>query len=103
MLIRSQDKKIITNLDNVSYLTIEGIEKKWDELYTVNGTNIPNTWFIRAEGLFIGEYSTEEKAIKVLDAIQDIYAKHLEVRIGNMTTAAYNWPKVFQMPQDDEV
>lgn len=42
-----------------------------------------------ADGYLIGEYSTEEKALKVLDVIQ----KQIE----------YPYNEVFQMPADDEV
>lgn len=40
--------------------------------------------------LWLGVYSTKEKALKVLDMIQN----HIE---------SENWDKVFQMPQDSEV
>lgn len=68
MWIRSQDKKILTEIHN---LDIDDINQIW------------------AGCSFIGEYSTEEKALKVLDEIQ----KRTE----------YLYPKVFQMPQDWEV
>lgn len=44
---------------------------------------------IWADGYLIGKYSTEEKALKVLDEIQ----KRTE----------YIYPKTFQMPQDEDV
>ncbi len=44
---------------------------------------------IWAEGYLIGKYSTEEKALKVLDQ----FGEHLE----------NPFRLVFQMPQDDEV
>ena len=52
-------------------------------------------------GVDIGEYSTEEKALKVLDMIHDDICElsdHVAI-FSNMLTG----PKVFQMPQDDEV
>lgn len=39
----------------------------------------------------LGSYSSEEKALKVLDEIQ------------KRTEYLYQYPKAFQMPQDDEV
>lgn len=39
--------------------------------------------------IILGKYSTEEKALKVLDEIQKI--------------TEYLWHKAFQMPADDEV
>ena len=72
MLIRSQDKKRIVNMDNIENITID---KK--DIY--------------AEGINalydLGEYTTEEKAIKVLDMIQECYVGTYGIR----------------MPQDSEV
>lgn len=74
MLIRSQDKKCIANLDNTARITID---KTKGDVYQINAGYCP-----------IAEYSTEEKAIKVLDMIQKDY----ERRWG-----------AFQMPQDREM
>lgn len=52
----------------------------------------------------IGKYSTEEKAVKVLDMIQDEYKKYatIESGFGNIH-GAFNLPKCFQMPSDESV
>lgn len=68
MWIRSQDRKKLTEIHDV---TIYHDKQIW------------------AGCSFIGEYSTEEKALKVLDMIQ----KNLE----------YPYYEVFQMPTDTEV
>ena len=68
MWIRSQDRKKLTEIHDA---TIYHDKQIW------------------AGCSFIGEYSTEEKALKVLDYIQD-----------NLEYPYYN---VFQMPADDEV
>lgn len=68
MWIRSQDRKILTEIHN---LDIDDINQIWD------GSSL------------LGKYSTEEKALKVLDEIQ----KRTE----------YLYPKAFQMPQDEDV
>ena len=73
MIIRSQDKKKIIPLNQPIY-----IETVVDE------------WSISTERYFLGTYSTEEKAIKVLDMIQSDYVCHKGL-----------W--YFQMPQDSEV
>lgn len=69
MWVRSQDRKILTEIHDVE---IDSGFKVW------------------GSGSLIGEYSTEEKALRVLDEIQN-----LEI----------NYPpnEVFEMPQDDEV
>lgn len=59
---------------------------KANEICIENKTNI---W---AEGYLIGKYSTEEKALKVLNQIQ-----------YNMEPFEHEPTMVFQMPADDEV
>ncbi len=117
MLIRSQDKKSIINLDNIESVDICG--------YRVEGLrNIyrdeenANTWYVAYSGyektLFIGHYSTEAKAIKVLDMIQDFYnavelfrnlsgEEHRRMA-GNIPLHEYAdiVRSVFQMPSDEE-
>lgn len=68
MWIRSQDKKILTEIHDVE---IDSGFKVW------------------GSGSLIGEYSTEEKALKVLDYIQEWY----ECSYG----------ETFQMPEDEDV
>ena len=60
-------------------------------LIKVNEICIEDKTKIWADGYLIGKYSTEEKALKVLDEIQ------------KRTEYLYQYPKAFQMPQDDEV
>lgn len=81
MLIRSQDKKVLVNLDNATSLYISN--KRVHAYY-----NDPENYDV------VGEYSTEEKAIKALDMIQGTYSKY---NAGHLNAA------VFQMPQDSEV
>ena len=97
MIIRSQNKTSIVNLDNIDCIYYSNIE---NEIIAFNGE-------IKSH---IGEYSTEEKAIKVLDMIQEEYGKHYYGQGGQMATAdiyiqpfAFIPPKVFQMPSDEEV
>lgn len=97
MIIRSQDKKSIVNMDN-----IDTIDIRENLIRAFNGGN--------DMGINIGKYSTEEKAIKVLNMIQEEYGKHYYGQGGQMATAdiyiqpfAFIPPKVFQMPSDEEV
>lgn len=71
MWIRSQDRKILTEIHN---LDIDDINQIWD------GSSL------------LGKYSTEEKALKVLDQIQ-----------YNMEPFEHEPTMVFQMPQDEDV
>lgn len=69
MWVRSKDRKILTEIHDVE---IDSGFKVW------------------GSGSLIGEYSTEEKALRVLDEIQN---------------REINYPpnEVFEMPQDDDV
>lgn len=63
MLIRSQDKRMIVNFDNIC--TVSAFpEKDSEDIYVEDGTG----------SLMVGRYSTKEKAMKVLDMIQEAYA-----------------------------
>lgn len=89
MIIRSQDKKGFVNLENIDTVCMN------DEggIYAFNGKS----------KAFIGTYSTEEKAIKVLDMICNKYFEHMAVENNGATFRILERPKVFQMPQDSEV
>lgn len=63
MLIRSQDKRMIVNFDNIC--TVSAFpEKDSEDIYVEDGTG----------SLMVGSYSTKAKAMKVLDMIQEAYA-----------------------------
>lgn len=88
MLIRSQDKKELHNLERIAMIRVV---KTIEYEYIVEVNRQKN----------IGVYSTEEKAIKVLDMIQKAYK-------GNRVEEVYHegseyFRPVFQMPQDSEV
>lgn len=68
MWVRSQDRKILTGIHDVE---VDSGFKVW------------------GSGMLIGEYSTEEKALKVLDDIEN----HLKGPYGI----------VFEMPLDEDV
>ena len=95
MLIRSQDKKILVNLEQSSYLKIRDYDR---------GFEAPDfkCWKIETSDFKLGEYSSEAKAIKVLDMIQSEYIRHRKCN-GSNTITWFTPPKVFQMPQDSEV
>lgn len=86
MIIRSQNKKSITNLNNIDTIGIEPNHCGCD-VVCFNGSEESRSK--------IGEYSTEEKAIKVLDMICRAYENY---RGGNIYEHS-----IFNMPQDSEV
>lgn len=81
MIIRSQDKTTIWNFDNVNCIHLSVDETFCHIKVWANG-----------ESLCIGHYSTDKKAIKVLD---DIFYAFRNMAFVDVVT--------FQMPQDDEV
>ncbi len=84
MLIRSQDKKSIINLSQINGLNIFYAPNKqvYEIYYHLDNENDP----------VIAEYSTEEKAITVLDMIEKCYREYSS---GNCNDFS-----VFQMPED---
>jgi hypothetical protein len=82
MIIRSQDKKKIATFDKCKA--------------TESGEVFVN-------GAFFGNYSTEEKAIKVLDMICDSYQYMKECECTRKALGVHAPEFVFQMPQDSEV
>lgn len=88
MWIRSQSKRQLVNANELY------IGKREKNHFISTGRND------------LGTYSSEEKAIKVLDMIQDFEIRHQ----ANLLLAIYREPNgnaeenmVFQMPQDSEV
>lgn len=108
MLIRSQDKRMIVNFDNICTASASP-EKHSEDIYVEDGTG----------SLMVGRYSTKAKAMKVLDMIQEAYAdeklvdytkylqrKEIEKMDDSTILALRNElmkKAVFQMPEDSEV
>lgn len=113
MLIRSQNKRMIVNFENIC--TVSAFpEKDSEDIYVEDGTG----------SLMVGRYSTKEKAMKVLDMIQEAYADAALIpmavpNIGKMFAEASASKEnellaeaigkaltnkmVFQIPEDSEV
>ena len=108
MLIRSQDKETLINFNNsivVNIIDIEGIMKM--------------ICSYSCEDYVIGRYSSNEKAMKVLDMIQESYTNGKVAQIlsyglrmvpaeeineaGKIIKNAIQSSTVFQMPEDSEV
>lgn len=113
MLIRSQNKRMIVNFNNIC--TVSAFpEKDSEDIYVEDGTG----------SLMVGRYSTKTKVMKVLDMIQEAYADAELIpmtvpNIGKMFAEASASKEnellaeaigevlmnkmVFQMPADSEV
>ena len=110
MLIRSQNKEVLVAFENLLNIEVSG---------GVISTRVDNGW-----SCLLGEYSTREKAMKVLDMIQDAYAdaKLNEILLPDVCKSASESQRgkdntsiaktirkdfmkkmIFQMPEDSEV
>lgn len=113
MLIRSQDKTVMVNMDNAFNIAIRDINGA-TAIYIGNSSSC----------CVIAEYSTKEKSLKVLDMIQEAYAEYKidctfltgftghraivesnDICVNGFKELTENFKKnmVFQMPEDSEV
>lgn len=89
MWVRSQNKEVLINANNIRI---------------GRGANFYNIVCIFYDGDYhhLGAYSTEEKALKVMDMIEEEIIKY-EAMITVDSVSFYDRKVVFQMPSDDEV
>ena len=109
MLIRSQNKEVLTNLN-----ALAGIEIAEGSVKTVI------TSYITGCSYLLGEYSNKQKAVKVLDMLQKAQAEYEMLRgmstgmggimvtyntkmIVNELEKEIQEKTIFQMPEDSEV
>lgn len=109
MLIRSQNKEVLTNLN-----ALAGIEIAEGPVKTVI------TSYITGCSYLLGEYSNKQKAVKVLDMLQKAQAEYEMLRgmstgmggimvtyntkmIVNELEKEIQEKTIFQMPEDSEV
>lgn len=89
MLIRSQDKEMIVNIYTTNHIFI-------GEAYRPNG----NLHDVCADEMRLGYYSTREKAMKVLDMIQEAYERYEYEKVFKTGLTLF---ETFQIPKDSEV
>lgn len=92
MIIRSQAKESIWNFNNVDCIHI-----------SVDNVGCYIKVYVNDNSISIGHYSTDEKAIKVLDMIQEKFLQYGTIERGFSTESVFVIPRCFQMPQDSEV
>lgn len=100
MLIRSQDKERIMNFTGASV----GIDQEMSD-----DNNICIAIFY-SENAYeeLGEYSTQKKALKVLDMIQEAYSEY-QIMLNFSVSYLHEFKEktdgfaIFQMPEDSEV
>lgn len=97
MLIRSQDKEMIINMAATNHIYVR-------EVYRPSGNLID----ISSDEMRLGYYSTKEKAIKVLDMIQEAYSEY-QIMLNFSVSYLHEFKErtdgfaIFQMPEDSEV
>lgn len=97
MLIRSQNKRMIANFNNICTVSAFS-EKDSEDIYVEDGTG----------SLMIGRYSTKAKAMKVLDMIQEAYSEY-QIMLNFSVSYLHEFKEktdgfaIFQMPEDSEV
>lgn len=97
MLIRSQDKEMIINMAATNHIYVR-------EVYRPSGSLID----ISSDEMRLGYYSTKEKAIKVLDMIQEAYSEY-QIMLNFSVSYLHEFKEktdgfaIFQMPEDSEV
>lgn len=89
MLIRSQDKTVIVNIDNAFNIEIRDINGA-TAIYIGSSSSCCN----------MAEYSTRVKAMKVLDMIQEAYERYEYEKVFKTGLTLF---ETFQMPEDSEV
>ncbi len=93
MLIRSQDQTVLINLDSVEVMHMNREEDKYVIEFFLKG-------LVKQP---MGEYETQNQALKVLDKLQCFYAEPVySTQYSENETATYE-DKVFDMPQAFEV
>ena len=87
MLIRSQDKRILINMNNVSSIEVGDNELR---IFADDGETIYD----------LGSYYTKAKAMKVLDMIQEAYERYEYEKVFKTGLTLF---ETFQIPEDSEV
>lgn len=93
MIIRSQRKGMILNMDCISKIYVDDVV--YQDTKSIE-------YGIVADKEIIAVYSTEEKAIKVLDMITETYCRMEDIKCGAVQAQKYD-SFCFQMPDDEDV
>lgn len=104
MIIVSQDKCTIVNLDNIKTIELDR-ETDFKSIIIFRETSEVETGVC---GLLIGHYTTKERAKEVLKEIVEKYSSYLELKGGvafmqggmNIQPNIFNIPKVYEMPKE---
>ncbi len=93
MLVRSQNKELLINLDTVEAMHMSKFGDKYRIIFYPKNL-VEND---------MGSYSTQNQALKVLDMIQTVYLQPTYTNIIAENETATHKNNVFEMPEEYEV
>lgn len=93
MWVMNQDKEALVNVNDVCFYEVK---KDSEIIYQFRCYGYGDDYYI------LGEYSTKEKAMKVMDMIEEEIIK-CEAMITVDSVSFYDRKVVFQLPADSEV
>lgn len=100
MIIVSQDKSVIVNFNNVEAIEIGNVEE--NQCKGIIYARLVSAYFYK-----IGEYKTEERALEVLNEIQQVFttnkAMELYAQLGDMrepNKRNYSYTPCYQLPKE---
>lgn len=103
MLIMSQSRKALLNLDRASELFLSSVYGDYNGGPVKVLASYPLAEDVTTD---LGTYESEERAKEVLEEIFDKYSQYLKTEGGPLATAnfyappfAYDPPKVYRMPE----
>ena len=94
--IRSQDRESLVKVDNL-YISVGN----YICYYVEKGKEVPNTYY-RPSGE-LGRYATKERALEVLDEIQNIFSLKIENKSydeADLVLKAKMLNSVYEMPKE---
>lgn len=96
MLILSQDRRTIVNLDKLKTIELAR-EKNFKSIIVFRETSEVETGVC---GLYIGEYNTEERAKEILQEIMGKYEFSCRIKYGGTTMLGLDNYFLYKMPKN---
>ncbi len=104
MLIRSQDKMSVFNLDSFDRFIIKD---DYSQVYICAKKTLADG---KSRGYTLGAYSSKANALYVMDRLVETYKDYYYTQGGALATANFyvqpfglNYPKFYQMPEDSVI
>lgn len=94
--VRSQDKEILLNIKGIQYKDYKSVENETVE------ANILIGFYNYYDNEILGEYETKERALEVLDEIQDelIGSDFMPIEKNEEVVLTCGSAKIYEMPEN---